>query len=65
MSIIVTFIGGISQYLIDAKSWFDQITDRCPHCEAKTHRHGQYQRIVWSELSAFQISIFRRYCKLL
>lgn len=62
MFIIVTFLGGISQYLIEANQWFDEITDRCPLCEAKTHRHGQYQRIVWSELSAFQIPIFRRYC---
>jgi len=62
MSIIVTFLGGISQYLIEAKQWFDEITDCCPLCEAKTHRHGQYLRTVWSELSAFQIPIFRRYC---
>lgn len=62
MSIIVTFIGDITQYVIQAKSWFDEITDRCPNCDAKTHRHGHYTRTVWSELCAFLIPIFRRYC---
>lgn len=62
MSIIVTFIGDIAQYLVESKTWFDEISDRCPLCEAKTHRHGHYNRTVWSELCAFHIPIFRRYC---
>lgn len=62
MSIIVTFLGDITQYLIRAKTWFDEITDRCPLCGAKTHRHGHYERTVWSELSSFLIPVFRRYC---
>lgn len=62
MSIIVTFLGDITQYLIQAKNWFDEISDCCPICGTKTHRHGQYERTVWSELCAFHIPIFRRYC---
>lgn len=62
MSIIVTFIGDIAQYLIEAKTWFDEISNRCPLCGAQTHRHGHYKRTVWSELCAFHIPIFRRYC---
>lgn len=62
MPIIVPFIGDIAQYLIQAKQWFDEMTDCCPLCGAKTHRHGHYERTVWSELCAFHIPIFRRYC---
>ena len=61
-AIIVTFLGDIAQYLIEAKTWFDEISESCPLCGAKTHRHGHYERTVWSERCAYHIPIFRRYC---
>lgn len=62
MSLIVTFLGGISQYVIEDKSWFAGISDRCPLCGLKTHRHGHYKRTVWFDQGSFSVRIFRRYC---
>lgn len=62
MSLIVTFFGGIAQYLIEDKSWFAEVSDYCPLCGLKTHRHGHYKRTIWLEQGSASLRIFRRYC---